>query len=169
MGGDPAVTAFSYDWYGDSFQILERVVTLEALRPYLVAPPTQEPEPDPYLHATKPWALDLHLEVDRNGATITATNFSAMYWTFAQQLAHITVNGVTTRSGDMYASGTVSGPTASERGSLIEQIADATADTYLADGDVVTLRGWCGGDAPDRPRIGFGEASGTVVARVEEV
>ncbi|MDP9331981.1 MAG: fumarylacetoacetate hydrolase family protein [Actinomycetota bacterium] len=145
------------------------VVTLDAVRPYLVAPPTQEPEPDPYLHATKPWALDLHLEVDRNGATITETNFSAMYWTFAQQLAHITVNGATTRSGDVFASGTVSGPTPGERGSLIEQIADATADTYLADGDVVTLRGWCGGDAADRPRVGFGEASGTVVATVEEV
>ena len=145
------------------------VVTLDALRPYLVAPPAQEPEPDPYLRATKPWALDLHLVVTRNGATITETNFATMYWTFAQQLAHITVNGATTRSGDVFASGTVSGPTRDERGSLIEQIADATADTYLADGDVVTLRGWCGGDAPDRPRVGFGEASGTVVAAVEEV
>jgi fumarylacetoacetase len=145
------------------------VVTLEALRPYLVAAPTQEPEPDPYLRAAKPWALDLHLEIDRNGATIAETNFSAMYWTFAQQLAHITVNGATTRSGDVFASGTVSGPNPGERGSLIEQIADATADNYLADGEVVTLRGWCGGDGPDRPRIGFGEASGTVYPAVEEV
>ena len=145
------------------------VVTLEALRPYLVAAPTQAPEPDPYLRAAKPWALDLHLEVARNGATIAETNFSAMYWTFAQQLAHITVNGATTRSGDVFASGTVSGPNPGERGSLIEQIADATADTYLADGEVVTLRGWCGGDGPDRPRIGFGEASGTVYPAVEEV
>ena len=145
------------------------IVTLDALRPYLVASPTQEPEPDPYLRASKPWALDLHLEVARNGVTITETSFSSMYWTFAQQLAHITVNGATTRSGDLFASGTVSGPTPGERGSLIEQIADATTATYLADGDVVTMRGWCGGDAPDRPRIGFGEASGTVVATVEEV
>ena len=68
-----------------------------------------------------------------------------MYWTFAQQLAHMTVNGATTRAGDLFASGTVSGPTPSERGSLIEQIADGTADAYLADGDTVTLRGWCGG------------------------
>jgi fumarylacetoacetase len=145
------------------------IVTLDALRPYLVAQPTQKPEPDPYLRAAKPWALDLHLEVARNGTTITTTNFAAMYWTFAQQLAHTTVNGATTRSGDMFASGTVSGPTPGERGSLIEQIADGTADTYLADDEVVTLRGWCGGDAPDRPRIGFGEATGTVVSSLEEV
>jgi fumarylacetoacetase len=145
------------------------VVTLDALGPYLVQAPTQEPEPDPYLEATKPWAVDLHLEVDRNGMTITSTNFAATYWTFAQQLAHMTVNGATTRAGDVFASGTVSGPTPGERGSLIEQLADATADTYLADGDTVTLRGWCGGDAPDRPRIGFGEATGTVVPMLEEV
>jgi fumarylacetoacetase len=145
------------------------VVTLDALGPYLVQAPTQEPEPDPYLEATKPWAVDLHLEVDRNGMTITSTNFAATYWTFAQQLAHRTVNGATTRAGDVFASGTVSGPTPGERGSLIEQLADATADTYLADGDTVTLRGWCGGDAPDRPRIGFGEATGTVVPMLEEV
>jgi fumarylacetoacetase len=145
------------------------VVTLDALGPYLVQAPTQEPEPDPYLEATKPWAVDLHHEVDRNGMTITSTNFAATYWTFAQQLAHMTVNGATTRAGDVFASGTVSGPTPGERGSLIEQLADATADTYLADGDTVTLRGWCGGDAPDRPRIGFGEATGTVVPMLEEV
>jgi fumarylacetoacetase len=145
------------------------VVPLDALRPYLVAAPAQDPEPDPYLRATAPWALDLHLEVEHNGRTITSTNFAAMYWTFAQQLAHMTVNGATTRAGDLFASGTVSGPTAGERGSLIEQIADGTACTYLADGDTVTLRGWCGGDASDRPRIGFGTASGTVVAALEEV
>jgi fumarylacetoacetase len=145
------------------------VVTLDALRPYLVAPPPQEPEPDPYLRAAQPWALDLHLEVARDGVTITATNFATMYWTFAQQLAHVTVNGATTRAGDLFASGTVSGPTPSERGSLIEQLADGTADSYLADGETVTLRGWCGGGAPDRPRIGFGEAAGTVVATPEEV
>ena len=144
-------------------------MTLDALGPYLVAPPAQEPEPDPYLQATKPWAIDLNLEVDRNGTTITSTNFAATYWTFAQQLAHMTVNGATARAGDVFASGTVSGPTPRERGSLIEQLADATTDAYLADGDTVTLRGWCGGNASDRPRIGFGEATGTVVATPEEV
>jgi fumarylacetoacetase len=140
------------------------VVTLDALRPYLVAPPTQAPAPDPYLRATRPWALNMHVEATLNGNTVTSTNLAGMYWTFAQQLAHVTVNGASTSAGDLFASGTVSGPTPGERGSLIEQIADGTCSAYLADGDAVTLRGWCGGDAPDRPRVGFGEATGTVVA-----
>jgi fumarylacetoacetase len=137
------------------------VVTLDALRPFLGAPPAQDPEPDPYLRTARPFALDLHLEVERNDTTITSTNFAGMYWTFAQQLAHITVNGASVRAGDFFASGTVSGPAPSERGSIIEQIADGTADGYLADGESLTLRGWCGG-AGD-PRVGFGEARGTVV------
>jgi fumarylacetoacetase len=147
------------------------VVPLDALRPYLVAPPAQEPEPDPYLRATHPWAIDLHLEVDLNGTTITTTNYATMYWTFAQQLAHITVNGATTRGGDLFASGTVSGPTERERGSLIEltwrgtrplALTDGSTRTFLGDGDTVTIRGWCGGDAPDRPRVGFGAARGRI-------
>jgi fumarylacetoacetase len=141
------------------------VVTLDALRPFLGASPVQDPEPDPYLRATRPWALDLHLEVARNDATVTTTAFADLYWTFAQQLAHMTVNGATVRAGDLFASGTVSGPTPRERGSIIEQIADGTADSYLADGESVTLRGWCGGRGTQHPRIGLGEASGTVVAK----
>jgi fumarylacetoacetase len=138
------------------------VVTMDALRPYLVTPPVQDPQPDTYLRSARPWGIDLHLEAVHNGSTITATNFASMYWTFAQQLAHITVNGATTRAGDFFASGTVSGPTSEERGSLIEQIADGRVDAYLADGDTVTLRGWCGGDSADRPRVGFGDATGVV-------
>jgi fumarylacetoacetase len=153
------------------------VVTLDALRPYLVTPPEQAPEPDPYLRATRPWAIDLHLEVDLNGSTLTATNFAGMYWTFAQQLAHITVNGATTRPGDLFASGTVSGPDPGEWGSLIEitrrracplRLPDGTERAFLADGDTVTLRGWCGDGTAARPRIGFGDASGTVVGTSEE-
>ena len=146
------------------------VVTMDALRPFLVEPPEQDPQPDPYLRAALPWGLDLHLAVDLNGSEITATNFSSMYWTFAQQLAHLTVNGATTGAGDLFGSGTVSGPARSERGSLVEltwrgaeplTLPDGTTRTFLEDGDTVTLRGWCGGDG--RPRIGFGEATGTVV------
>jgi fumarylacetoacetase len=143
------------------------VVTLDALQPFLGAPPAQDPEPDPYLRASRPWALDLHLEVARNGTTVTSTGFADLYWTFAQQLAHMTVNGAKVRAGDLFASGTVSGPTPGERGSIIEQIADGTAESYLADGETVTFRGWCGGREPQCPRIGLGVASGTVVG--EEV
>jgi fumarylacetoacetase len=94
-----------------------------------------------------------------------------MYWTFAQQLAHMTANGAVARTGDLLGSGTVSGPGDRERGSLIElawrganpiALRDGSVRSYLADGDTVTLRGWCGGDT--RPRIGFGECTGTIKA-----
>ncbi len=150
------------------------VVTLDALRPFLVEPPAQEPDPEPYLRAALPWGLDLNLTVELNGEQITATNFREMYWTFAQQLAHLTVNGAPTSAGDLYGSGTASGPTPGERGSLIEltwrgaeplTLADGSTRTFLEDDDTVTLRGWCGGG--DQPRIGFGEATGTIVATPE--
>jgi fumarylacetoacetase len=150
------------------------VVTLDALRPFLVEPPVQEPEPDPYLRAALPWGLDLNLTVELNGEQITATNFRQMYWTFAQQLAHLTVNGAPTSAGDLFGSGTASGPTPGERGSLIElswrgaeplTLADGSTRTFLEDDDTVTLRGWCGGG--DQPRIGFGEATGTIVGTPE--
>ena len=137
------------------------VVPIEALKPFLVAAPRQDPVPDPYLQTKRPWGIDLHLEASVNGVTATATNFARVYWTFAQQLAHMTVNGATARTGDFYASGTVSGPTPLERGSLIEQIADGNRADFLADGDTVTLRGWCGGDDA-RSRVGFGDATGTI-------
>ena len=85
------------------------VVTLDALAPYLVDAPVQDPLPDPYLRTRCKWALDLTLEVDLNGSRVTRTNFSTMYWTFAQQIAHLTVNGATVRPGDLFGSGTVSG------------------------------------------------------------
>lgn len=150
------------------------VVTLDALAPFLVAPPPQDPEPDPYLRASKPWGLDLQLTVELNGTTISATSFATMYWTFAQQLAHVTVNGATTRAGDLFGSGTVSGPTKSARGSMIEltwrgaeplTLPDGTTRAFLEDGDTVTLRGWCNGDG--RPRVGFGECTGTITPMIE--
>jgi fumarylacetoacetase len=123
------------------------IVTLDALRPYLVAPPKQEPEVDPYLQAAKPWAIDLHLEVARNATTITMTNFAAMYWTFAQQLAHITVNGATTRAGDLFASGTVSGP---DRGIDRRQLSGRRRRRHVAG----VVRGRCTGSATPRFRRG---------------
>jgi fumarylacetoacetase len=147
------------------------VVTLDALRPFLVAPPVQEPDPEAIYHAARPWGLDLNLSVVLNGTAITATNFSDMYWTFAQQLAHMTSNGASTRTGDLFGSGTVSGPEPGERGSLIEAtwrgaepltLADGSTRAFLCDGDHVAITGWCGGDG-SRPRIGFGTCEGTIV------
>jgi len=169
------IQAFEYQPLGPNLaksfatSISPWVVTLDALRPYLVEPPLQDPAPDPYLRASRPWAIDMNLTVELNGTPITRTNFAAMYWTFAQQLAHTTVNGATTRAGDLFGSGTVSGPTPGERGSMMElawrgaepiTLADGTTRAFLHDGDTVTIRGWCGGDG--RPRIGFGTLTGTV-------
>ncbi len=146
------------------------VVTLDALRPYLVEPPPQDPLPDPHLRAEQPWGLDLHLVVELDGEQIAATDFAPMYWTFAQQLAHMTANGAIARTGDLLGSGTVSGPGPGERGSLIElsrrgaepiALRDGSTRSFLADDDTVTLRGWCGGEH-GAPRIGFGECTGTI-------
>ncbi|HEY4332790.1 MAG TPA: fumarylacetoacetase [Ilumatobacteraceae bacterium] len=145
------------------------VVTLDALRPYLVDPPVQEPIPDPYLCAAQPWGLDIDLSVELNGTTITRTSFAQMYWTFAQQLAHTTINGATTRAGDLFGSGTVSGPNPGERGSMIElswrgaeplTLDDGGQRSFLLDGDTVTMRGRCA--RAGLATIDFGDVTGTV-------
>jgi fumarylacetoacetase len=154
------------------------VVTLDALEPYLTRPRTQDPEPLEYLRTGESWAVDLELEVLLRSAAMSApqsisrTNFAGMYWTMAQQLAHVTVNGTNVRPGDLYASGTVSGPDPGSYGSLIEltwggeqpiMLEDGSERRFLEDGDTVILRGWCERDG--QPRIGFGECVGTVVGR----
>ena len=118
--------------------------------------------------------VDIDLTVDYTpgtgaGNTITRTNFMNMYWSMAQQLAHATVNGATARAGDLYASGTVSGPNAGEMGSLIEttwngrdeiSFPDGSTRTFLEDGDSIAIRGRC--SAPGVASIGFGECTGTI-------
>jgi fumarylacetoacetase len=151
------------------------IVTLDALAPYRVDAPAQDPEPLAYLRAPQPAAVDVRLEVEivpegvQRGTTVTRSRFRDTYWTIAQQLAHATVNGATARPGDLFASGTVSGPTPDSLGCLLEitgngtqplRLDDGSERTYLADGDTVVMRGWCGGDG--RPRIGFGSCRGTV-------
>ena len=148
-------------------------MTLDALRPFLVAPPVQHPPPAAYLSAARSWALDIALDVRINGNVVSRTAFRDVYWTFAQQLAHMTANGATTRTGDLFASGTVSGDTEGSYGSMMEltwggtrmlHLDDGSARTFLEDGDTVALHGCCGGDA-GMPRIGFGDATGTIVPR----
>lgn len=152
------------------------VVPLDALSPYRVEPPIQDPEVLPYLQTEGPIAVDLQLEVEivpegaAAGTTVTRTGFADMYWTMAQQLAHATVNGATARAGDLFASGTVSGPEPGTLGSLLEitkngaepiTLDDGSQRAYLGDGDTVIIRGWC--DSANGPRIGFGECTGTVL------
>ncbi len=155
------IQAFEYQplgpMLGKSFltSISAWVVPFDELRPFLVPSPEQDPQPDAALRGERDWGLNLNLSVERNGHTISCTNFADLYWTFAQQLAHLTSNGAATRTGDLFASGTVSGPTPDSVGSLIEM-----GGPFLADGDTITLRGWCE-DATHR--VDFGEVTGTVM------
>ena len=172
------IQAFEYQplgpMLGKSFltTISTWVVPMAALRPFLCEPPQQDPEPDEMLKAARPWGVDLELRAELvtatgERATVSRTNFRHLYWSFAQQLAHLTSNGSVVRPGDLLASGTVSGPGEGEAGSMIEATWRGERPLtvgnekrgFLADGDTVVLRGWAGdGEA----RVGFGEASGRV-------
>ena len=145
------------------------VVPLAALEAARVPPPPREPEPFPYLRDADPWGLDITLEVFVNGTLVSRPPFAPMYWTGPQQLAHLTVNGANVRTGDLYASGTISGPNRHERGSLIELswngddpvvLSDGTTRAFLQDGDEVTITASAPG--PGGARIGFGEVTGRI-------
>ena len=147
------------------------VVPLEALGAARVDGPVQDPAPLPYLERAEPWALDLALEVAINGSVVSRPPFATMYWTPDQMLAHLTVNGASTRTGDLYASGTVSGPEPGQRGSLIElswngaeplTLADGSTRTFLEDGDTVTISATA--PATDGGRLSLGEVAGTIVS-----
>jgi fumarylacetoacetase len=147
------------------------VVPLAALEAARVTPPRRDPRLLPYLDdAAHPWGLDITLEARLNGELVSCPPFAPMYWTPAQQLAHMAVNGASLRTGDLFASGTVSGPRRDQRGSLIElswngqepfPLADGSVRTFLEDGDVVTITASAPG--PAGSRIGFGEVTGMVL------
>ena len=146
------------------------VVPLAALEAARMTPPARDPRPLPYLDdADAPWGLDISLEVRLNGELLSCPPFGQLYWTAAQQLAHMTVNGASLRTGDLYASGTVSGPQRDQRGSFIElswggkeplTLADGTTRTFLEDGDVVSITATA--PAPDGTRLAFGEVTGRI-------
>ncbi|MBO0358980.1 fumarylacetoacetase [Hymenobacter sp. BT186] len=150
------------------------VVTLDALEPFRVAGPGQEPEPLPYLAQSNPHNFDIKLEVaiqPENGeeTVVSRSNFGLMYWSMAQQLTHQSSNGCNLEVGDVYASGTISGATPDSLGSMLElawkgtrpvPLADGSERKFLLDGDTVTMRGYC---ERDGLRIGFGEVTGTVL------
>ncbi|WP_219414511.1 fumarylacetoacetase [Pseudonocardia nigra] len=145
------------------------VVPLDALAHARVAPPPRDPQPLPYLRDAEDWGLDLAIDVRLNGHVIARPPFATMYWTPAQMLAHTTVNGAPTRTGDIYGSGTVSGPERDQRGSLLElswggteplALREGSTRTFLEDGDTVTITATASG--PDGSRIGFGEVTGTI-------
>ena len=155
------------------------VVTMDALAPFRVPAPSQDPDVLPYLSCAGDQAYDIKLEAFIQSKKmaepmrITATNFKHMYWTMVQQLAHHTVNGTAMRCGDLCGSGTISGPTDDSRGSMLEicwkgtkplTLPDGSERKFFADGDTVIIRGWCEGGGV---RIGFGEARGTILPAME--
>ncbi|MDO7868604.1 fumarylacetoacetate hydrolase family protein [Nocardioides jiangxiensis] len=131
------------------------VVPMAALEGARVPVPGQEPVV-PYLAMEEPWGLDIDLALAVNGEVVSRPPYAATYWSPAQMLAHLTVNGAPTRTGDLFASGTVSGPAAGQQGSLIE-----IGEGFLQDGDEVVISGEA--RLADGRRVGFGEAVGRVV------
>ncbi|MFC9794222.1 fumarylacetoacetase [Streptomyces sp. NPDC127584] len=159
---------------GKSFQtsVAAWVTPLEALDAARTAPPARDLPLLPYLDDAgeeEQGGFDLRITVEINGEVVAEPPFSTMYWTAAQQLAHMTVNGASLRTGDLYGSGTVSGPEVNQRGSLLEltwngrdaiELAGGKR-TFLEDGDEVVLTAWAPG--PDGTRVGLGEVRGRIV------
>lgn len=147
------------------------IVPLAALEAARVPPPTRDTALLPYLRDdAAPWGLDLDLEVRINGDVVSRPPFRDMYWTPAQQLAHLTVNGASLLPGELFASGTVSGAAPGQEGSLLEltangtrplTLADGSTRTFLEDGDTVRITASAPG--PAGTRIGLGEVAGQVL------
>ncbi len=150
------------------------IVTLDALEPFMVNGPVQDPPVLPYLASEGAGNFDVQLQVSLQPATggttvISKSNFKYMYWNVFQQLAHHTVNGCNIQVGDMCASGTISGPEKDSFGSMLELswngqqplVLDGGATRkFIEDGDTVTIRGFA---EKDGVRIGFGDCSGRIL------
>ena len=155
------------------------IVTLEALEPFRIPGPKQEPAVLPYLQYEGNKNFDIQLEVEieaESGARVKAcrSNYKYMYWNMSQQLAHHSVNGCNMRVGDICASGTISGPDRSAFGSMLEiswkgtkplDMPDGTQRKFLLDGDTVSMQAW---GEKDGIRIGFGECRGKILPALEE-
>jgi fumarylacetoacetase len=146
------------------------VLPLAALQRAHIRPPSADASLQDYLVETTNWGLDIDFEVRLNGHPISRPPYATMFWSPAQMLAHLTVNGAAVRTGDLYASGTVSGPEPYQRGSLIElgwngtqpiSLPDGTSRAWLQDGDEVTITATA--PVTEGVRIGLGSATGTIV------
>lgn len=149
------------------------IVPFEALDHARVTPPERSHPLAEYLSDGSdghgPFGLDVTLGIHLNGETLSHPPYSLMYFTAPQMVAHMTVNGGSLRPGDMFGSGTISGPEKNQRGSFIElswggkeplQLADGTEITFLRDGDTVNISGVAPG--PDGSTINFGDCTGTI-------
>lgn len=152
------------------------IVTMDALEPFKIKGPEQDPKVLPYLQSIGPQNYDINLEVslstESSETVISKSNFRYMYWNMCQQLAHHTVNGCNIQVGDMYASGTISGPDKDAYGSMLElswngknpiKLSDGTERTFIEDGDTIVMRGHA---VKDGVRIGFGDCSGKILPPV---
>ncbi|MGH4006672.1 MAG: fumarylacetoacetase [Pseudonocardiaceae bacterium] len=148
------------------------IVPLDALSAARIQPPARDPHPLPYLDdtGTEPWGLDITMEVRLNGQLVSRPPFAGMYWTPAQQLAHLTSNGAGLRTGDLFGSGAVSGAAPDQRGSLLElswngsaplTLSDGHTRSFLCDGDEVSITAT--GPGPAATIIGLGEVRGRIV------
>jgi fumarylacetoacetase len=146
------------------------VTPLAALQAARVPLPEQVPTPLPHLQVDDPAGLDLNLEVSVAGSVVSRPPYASMYWSVGQMLAHLTSNGAALATGDLFASGTVSGPRADERGCLLEltsggkeplTLGDGTRRDFLADGDEVLITATA--PSVDGGRLALGEVRGVVV------
>lgn len=151
------------------------IVTMDALEPFRVDGPKQDPAPLPYLTTDSANGYDIHLEVTlqpstmNKAQTISRSNMKHLYWSLPQMLAHHTVTGCNMRAGDLCGTGTISGQTEDSYGSMLEltwrgekpiRLANGETRKFLQDGDTVTMKGYCQGDGY---RIGFGEVTGKIL------
>jgi fumarylacetoacetase len=130
------------------------ITPLEALHAARVAPPPRDPAPAPYLRSKSAWLLDVALEIELGGEVVSRPPARGLYWTPAQMLAHLTVNGATLTAGDLVATGTISGREPGTEGSLAERYGGGR---WLEDGDEVVLRGRAG-------NVELGEVRGRILA-----
>ncbi|KAL5574797.1 hypothetical protein UlMin_016496 [Ulmus minor] len=150
------------------------IVTLDALEPFSCDAPKQDPQPLPYLAEKISKNYDISLEVQikpagaKDSTVITRSNFNHLYWTLTQQLAHHTINGCNLRPGDLFGTGTISGPEPESYGCLLELTwngqkplsLNGPSRKFLEDGDEVTITGHCKGNGYN---VGFGKCSGKIV------
>ncbi len=149
------------------------IVTLDALEPFKVDGPVQDPKPLPYLIEDGQSSFDIQIETSikpkkQKETLVSTTNFKNLYWSISQQLAHQSVNGCNVRSGDLYGSGTISGKEKSSYGSMLEltwkgtkplAMSDGSERKFIQDGDTVIMRAHC---KKENLRIGFGECIGKI-------
>ncbi|XP_013775130.2 fumarylacetoacetase-like [Limulus polyphemus] len=155
------------------------VVSMEALKPFCCANVSQDPKPLPYLQHSDPYNFDINLQVaikpedSETQTVICQSKFKYLYWTMKQQLTHHTITGCNINSGDLLASGTISGPSPDSYGSLLEltwrgtkslTLENGSTRYFLKDGDEVIITGYSQGDGY---RVGFGSCTGKILPALQ--